>query len=461
MKNPKLLTQQLLSGLLFVAILGLLGWLSVSHNLKIDWTANKLNTLTEGSVKQLESMKDPIRFVSFSYQGGEDRGQVEAFVDKYQRFKKDVTLEFIDPSAQPRKVTEYNVSYAGQAFVEYQGRREALSTLNEQTVTAALQRLAFTGEKWIVFLTGHGERSIDDPQNLQGYAQFAQVLRDKGLKVQSVNLIETPKIPDNTSALVIASPKKALLDGEIKLIDEYVQQGGNLLWLADPDNPPGLDALAKSLGVQWQNGYAILPEYQMLGTGDPRLFVAVSYPPGPVTQGMDQVTVFPLARSLTAKPEAGWQDTPMLESSPQAWLEASEIGEDGVVSLDPKTGDIPGPLTLGLTLTRDRPGATPAPAAEGQPPAVPEQQRVALIGDADFLSDAYLGQLGNQQLGLNILQWLAARDSQINIDVPKAPDTSLYLSNTWLAVIALGFVIVLPLLLLGIGIGRWATRRRR
>ena len=48
-------------------------------------------------------------------------------------------------------------------------------------------------------------------------------------------------------------------------------------------------------------------------------------------------------------------------------------------------------------------------------------------GDADFLANAYLGEVGNQQLGLNLVQWLASRDAQLNVDVPKAPDTSLLL----------------------------------
>jgi len=86
---------------------------------------------------------------------------------------------------------------------------------------------------------------------------------------------------------------------------------------------------------------------------------------------------------------------------------------------------------------------------------------VVVIGDADFISNAYLGQLGNQQLGLNAVQWLAARDNQMNIDIPKAPDVNLFLPDWAIALLAGGFVLVLPLLLIGIGIGRWISRRRK
>ncbi|MDE0855942.1 MAG: hypothetical protein OSA97_16125, partial [Nevskia sp.] len=127
--------------------------------------------------------------------------------------------------------------------------------------------------------------------------------------------------------------------------------------------------------------------------------------------------------------------------------------------------DKPGPLTIGLTLSRAVPAAG-APAATpeaktGEDKPGTRQQRVAVVGDSDFLTDANLAQLGNKQLGLNLFQWLASRDALLNIDVPKAPDTSLYLPGwaTWLVVV--GYTLVLPVLLLGYGITRWVRRRRK
>lgn len=464
-KNKNLL-QQLFGGALFLGVIVMLGILSVRYSVKQDWTFNKRNTISAASQKQLASMKDPIKLIAFAYPGAPDRATVQFFADQYRRFKKDVELEFIDPSGQPQKVKEYNVSFAGEVVVEYQHRRENLRSMSEQTITGALQRLSYTGEKWIVFLEGHGERAVLDGKDQAAYTHFAQVLKEKGLSFQPLNLVKTPSIPDNTSVLVIASPRSAMLEGEIKLIDAYVKKGGNLLWLADPDATPGLQPVADTLGITWQNGYAVFPDYEVLGTGHPGIFAALDYPQNPVTQGLDQVTLFPLVRSLTAdKSGAGWTMLPLLTTSKEAWLETQPISEEGV-SLDTKAGDIAGPLIIGMTLTRELPdetAPTPAKPAEGEAPkpAATREQRVALVGDADFLSDASIGQLGNQQLGLNLVQWLASRDSQLNIDVPKAPDTNLFLPNWAVILIGAGFVIVLPLLLIGVGVTRWILRRRR
>jgi ABC-type uncharacterized transport system involved in gliding motility auxiliary subunit len=468
-KSQKLL-QQLVNGLLIAIVIGLLGWLSVHYKIEADWTANHRNTLTAGSQKLLKQLSGPIKFVDFDYANAETKPDVQQWVDRYHHFKSDVSVEFVDPSREPGKVKEYDVQQPGEVVLEYQGRREHLRSLSEPVITAALQRMTDSEEHFIVFLQGHGERSLEADGKDTSFDQFVAALKDKGLKAEPLNLVKTPKIPDNASALVIASPTQKLLDGEIKIINDWVAGGGNLLWLTDPDQATGLDALAKTLDITWLNGFAVFPDYQALGTGSPGVYVATDYPPNPVTEGFTEITAYPLTRALEwnkdAAKAAGWNVQPLLTTNENAWLETGKM--QGEIKFDEKDGDKPGPLTLGLTLTREI--KTPAAAetsADGAAkpdaakPAATRTQRVVLIGDSDFLSDADLPALGNKQLGLNVIQWLASRDAQLNIDVPKAPDSQLFLPGwaTWL--IGLGYTFVLPALLLGYGVTRWLVRRRK
>ncbi|WP_295687726.1 hypothetical protein [uncultured Nevskia sp.] len=68
---------------------------------------------------------------------------------------------------------------------------------------------------------------------------------------------------------------------------------------------------------------------------------------------------------------------------------------------------------------------------------------------------------GNKALAVALLQWLSSRDALIDVDVPRAPDIALNLPPWafWLA--GAGFTAIIPLLLLGFGIGRWLIRRRQ
>ena len=468
-QKKKILMQQLTSGLLFVAVIALIGFLSVRFKVEADWTAGNRNTISDASVQQLKSMSDPITFTAFISPSADVRQAIEGQIAKYQRFKSDIELSFIDPSTQPQKVRELGIGAAGEVVIEYQGRSENLRALSEQTITTALQRLAYAGEQWVVFLEGHGERRIegDEPDSL---AMFTQVLRDKGLKVRGLNLAKNPGIPDNTSVLVVASPQRNLLPGEQQIIADYVKAGGNLLWLADPEYDAGLQPVAEVLGVEWQDGYAIFPDFQMLGTGHPGFFLSFDYPPSPVTQGLYDITVFPLVRSISWQADSGFVVQPFLKTGPNSWLETGPIG--GNVTFDEAEGDIPGPLDIGVHLSRSVTPESTAESSEEGPdgaesaeeqsePAEAKSQRVALVGDSDFITNAYLAEISNQQLGLNLVQWLASRDEQLNIDIPEAPDNALYLPPWAIIALAACFVLVLPLGLIAFGVTRWVIRRRR
>ena len=83
------------------------------------------------------------------------------------------------------------------------------------------------------------------------------------------------------------------------------------------------------------------------------------------------------------------------------------------------------------------------------------------MGDGDFLSNTFLGNGGNLDLGLNTVNWLNHDDSLIAVGSRTAPDTTLNLSRTATAVMGFGFLFFLPLLLLGLGLTLWLKRRKR
>lgn len=451
MTKKQTLIQQIFSGLLFVAVLVMLGWLSVRYKTELDWTAGKRNSISVASQKQLAAMPDPIIFTAFIPSGdAEARNGLKFDVARYQRYKKNVTLTFVDPSAQPQKVRELNVQGAGEVVVEYQGRHENLHATTEPIMTTALQRLTFAGEQWVVFLEGHGERAINDSETQSGYGKFADALRGKGLKVQALNLAKTAKIPDNTSVLVLAGTMQEPLAGEVQLLQDYVAKGGALLWLNDSDSKAEIAPLAKELAVTWQKGVVIDPVAQELQL-PAGFYVPGGYPPNPITQGFDQYTLYPLAESVSADKGTTWNAIPLLNSSEHSWLE-TEPKMGGEVQYDGK--DIKGPLNVGLTLMREHKDGTGADTKS-------RAQRVVLIGNANFLTNTYLAQQGNQQFGINLMQWLASRDSQLNIDIPKAPDTSLNMPSWAVAAISISFVALLPLLQIGYGVMRWIVRRRK
>jgi hypothetical protein len=226
----------------------------------------------------------------------------------------------------------------------------------------------------------------------------------------------------------------------------------------DPGPMHGLDPLAKRLGLKFETGVVLDPNISqvgllLFGTDDPRVVLVPSYPPNDITRGFDLNTLFPIAGALKLAETGDWHGADILKTLTNTWLATGELS--GSVKFR-EGKDLPGPLTLGVALSRDRPGAP----RDSSPAAVPSQ-RVVVIADSDFLSSAFLGMGGNLQLGLNIVNWLSSDDRLIDVPARTAPDLSLQFSRFDMGIIGFGFVLGVPLLLLGSGLTIWFRRRRR
>jgi ABC-type uncharacterized transport system involved in gliding motility auxiliary subunit len=428
---------------LFLVAIGLLQWASREFHWQIDLTQNKRYSLSPASVAAVERLKGPVTVTGYAGERGQTRAAIRQFVGRYQKFKPDIKLEFVDPDREPERVRSAGVRFDGEIAIAYGEARETIepTSLNEESLTNAFTRLGHRGERWLVFLTGHGERSPERQANFDLSTWSAQ-LGKRGFKTRSVALGETPKIPENTTALVVAGPRADLLAGETGAVSDYVKRGGNLLWLLDPGPLHGLEPVAEQLGIELQPGVVVDPASQLLA-GDPTAIVVTNYGAQPIVRNFTLSTVFPQAAGLSVKAPSGWKSDILLDTGPRAWSETGSL--KGELRLD-KGKDIPGPLVLGVALTRE---------IEGR------EQRVIVVGDGDFLSNSVVANGGNLELGMSIANWLSQDDAYVNIPVRTARDRGLELSNTRQIVIGSIFLVFLPLALLGGGVGIWWRRRRR
>lgn len=455
-------TQRILSVLLTLALAGLLVWVTNKYSFDADWTAGNRNSLTPASEQVLDAMPGEIKLSIFAYPGPA-RDVLTVQTDRYLRYRPDIQFEFIDPGKNPQKVRELNIGSKDVLQISYQGRTQTLDgELSEQSLTNALQQLSVSSEQWLVFLEGHRERDPQEDSDA-GYSLIRKELERQGFKVRGLNLGESPLVPDNTAVLVIASPQNSLLSGEVQIIKDYVANGGNVLWVDDPGPRLGLSPLATYLGLAWDTGTVIYPDFRELGTGHPAAALVVNYPKHAITERMSGLTLFPFAGGLHSIPgNTDWKATPILKTPPRSWLETGSLDNNEVVFSE-DDGDRVGPIDIGFALERGAPeiNARTAESGEDADNGPAEQQRAVVVADSDFLSNAQINALGNMQLGVSLFQWLSNRDAHISVHVPAAPDSSLQLAPWQGRFIWWGYVLFLPLALLIIGIGRWSMRRRR
>jgi ABC-type uncharacterized transport system involved in gliding motility auxiliary subunit len=429
--------------LALLCLIGALAWLSSRYSAELDITRNNSNSLSQASQKLLESLPGEIRLIAYIKKDQGLRSQIAQLVDRYKRHKADLTLNFIDPDSQPEKVRELNIDATGAVIVEYQGRSEKLNFIDESSLTNALLQLANAEERWVTFLTGHGERAPDGIANFD-LGQFGKELERRKIRAQTLNLATMPDIPGNSALLVLSAPAVPLLAGEINLIKRYIQQGGNLLLLTDPGNHH-LDALLQTLGLRQLPGTLVDSSSKLYGINDPSFVLTSSYSSHPISQGFQTMTLYPVTAALAIGEETEFKPEELLKSAAQSWTETGPIA--GKILFDADGDEKQGPLAFAYALTRDLDQN--------------KQQRIVVAGDGDFLSNAYLGNVGNLDIGLRMINWLIHDDRFINIPAKTATDKSLQLSQTGVAVIGFGFLVIIPLLLIATGFYIWRKRKQR
>lgn len=429
---------------LFLIAVGLLVTLTREYTAQWDITRNSRNSLSQASTDVLKSLPGPVSITAYATQQdprlGDVRKIIREFVSLYSLAKPDLTLKFVDPAEQPQLTRSAGIQANGEMVVEYQGRNEHLTNLNEQMLTSLLTRLARAGKRMAFYLDGHGERKLDGMAN-HDLGDFGRKLEAKGFKTESLNLTLAQDVPDNASLLMIASPQVDLMPGEVEKLKKFLEKGGNLLWLIDQEPLHGLQPLAENLGLVLTPGTVVDPAAEQLNAS-PTMALGAVYGRHPATLGFNLVTAFPYARTIGSSEGKGWQASSLIEVAPQGWVETGKLDE--TMAYD-KNRDTPGPATIAIALERS---------------VEDRNQRVIVVGNGGFLSNTYLGNGGNLDLGLNLFNWLAGDDSLITIPTKAAQDTSLNLSKNAAAVIAIGFLIVLPLAFIGIGISTWWRRRK-
>lgn len=418
--------------------------------LRWDLTEDKENTLAPETLDVLESLPQGVVARAF-YTGRTSTATAEELLDEYAfNSGGKFSYEFIDPDNNPAQAQAAGVTKDGTIVLFMGDQKETVEYVTEQELTAALIRLMNPGGRVIYFLTGHGEYSLDKAGD-DSFTTLKNKLQDRDYTVQSLNLLATPKIPEDASVIVIGGVYKPVSEAEVVLLSDYLKGGGALVVLAEPtaltefgDNPdPLADYLLKDWGIRLNNDIVVDLQTQ-------QAFVAYSaqYGNHPITEKMfsrNLATAFPTARTVIAEPDASAKATELIFTSKNSWAE-SDLEALAGGNLSPDEGvDVFGPLSLAVVAEDPASGA-----------------RVAVFGDSEFAINAYFDVYGNGDMILNTIDWAAGQEEIISLTPKNVTQRTLVPPTVvTIGLILLGSLIVLPGLVVVGGITAWIIRRRR
>lgn len=472
----------LISAIFLFALIALYAFVK-DQNWRVDLTQRDSFSLTEAARDEIRKLgADPTRplvkitaFYGVSQAGRRDRDTL-LFDDYVESSNGKITYDFIDPDRNPIAVQEFGNPRPGQLVVAKVAEdgsldlenKEFVTTVTQEALTNAVLQVSAQGDFRAYFLTVDQGLQLED--NSEGGLSALQDNLDR-LKwtVKQLTLFEltSPESEDRLDSpadgvvLVIPGGETALPDDQLKLITDYLDQGGSLVLLPSVDVNDTLatadnlsNYLYEKFGLRFNRDFVIDPS---ASAGSPLTPLATEFDASSfITSifGQGSLMLFDVAHSIDINPTAplGVTVTQLAKSTAQSY---SKTGLTSVTAEDLRRADTDatGPFVLAASAENAVTGA-----------------RVVLFSSQFVPTNRYetLSAVGVQNLNavFRSLAWATGFDSFVT-EIPQVgfefrpQDTPVFAQDSELRTINLVTVVLLPFGILLLGFFVWWNTRTR
>ena len=257
--------------LILIAVFLLINLVFINLDLTpIDFTAEKLYTLSDESKEQVANIEQNVTLYFFGY---DEEDTAVTLAKQYNDTNDKITIQLINTSERPDLAAQYGVGTDSQLVAVQSSQRYKIidssemytfdsSTyqtidITEQKLTNAILDVTIAQKPQIYFLTGHGEYGIDSSLPME---QLKVYIENDVNDVNSLDLL-TSDMPETCDVLVIANPTSDFTDLETEKIQNYINNGGNIMWLQDPyafntnqGELTNVNKILSQFGISFSNG---------------------------------------------------------------------------------------------------------------------------------------------------------------------------------------------------------------
>lgn len=387
-----------------IAVLAMVA--SVTFRTSWDVSDTAANSLSPQTLAVLDGLEEDVHIYPLLPKRRKVvREQFWDLLRKYRDRSGHIKVEFIDPIQQPGRVAEIGVDARGQdlargltlikrarlvdgSTAEF---KQTFRGRDEEAVTNAVLEVGRTRDRVVGFIRGYGER--DPNSSASGGIQKArEALQDEYYTVVDVDLERD--VPGIVTVLVLPGPVQTIPDSHLDRLQNWLEQGGRLLALQDPESGSNLNDLLQKWGLRVSGRMVLDPRVNI--NGSPVFLKTDTYSDHPVVAHFNSrlPTAFARASSVSHF-ETG-----------EGLLYHQELITTGQSSyaMDENGHREPGPYALAAASWLRR-----------QDAGFDIETRVVAVGDSDFISNAYLAQNANRNFFLNALAWLGREEELITI----------------------------------------------
>ena len=444
-RSTRMGLNSLIAVVLVGAIVVIMNFLAARHAPEWDFSETQHFTLSRQTYQVLRKLEQNVAIKVFAHERSPKFASFRDLLTTYTKETPKVTVEFIDPERQPDLTKKYAISQIDTAVVESQSQQLYLSEASENEVTNALLRVTQTTKKRLLFLTGHGEKGLQDQQS-SGLSRARDALSKQGYQIDAIPEIVKNQAQD-VAVIVLASPQKPLTEEERASLQRFLQTGGHVLLLVDPQNEESVDALTEPWGVTLGKGIVVDEEHR-LGRGSPTALQIRTFTGHDITDEFTVPILLPVSRHINFDVTVGkdWEFVSLAQTSDNSWAEMNLTTTTPELNPDK---DLKGPLTIAAALT------SKITSQDTNGPA-----KIVIVGNSAFATNGYLTYPGNTDFFLKTVAWLADEGHLVSI-APKEPAFRPFVPNPSQEQALLFFqVLFLPLFTLFLGFSVWKKRRR-
>lgn len=486
-----------------LAFIGL-GYISSLPSLTayFDTTRFKDRTLTEKSQELVKRFKKPLKIVSYTnvvesnsqFGAPDNRIADMGRFELYERFKPDMKMEYVayyDSLVRYNDTSKTLMAKAKQAstalgfdfsklltpdqikkrinlipedntfvrFIEYDGKQMPLRMFNdmfvypgEPEINAALTRL-LDGPATAGMLTGNDERSANNGSD-RGYEAITKGLNirasliNQGFNVVDIDVNQTSKIPDSLTVLIVADPTIPFTAAQLQKINKFLDAGGNMMIAGEPGRQQILNPLLVTLGVTIMDG-TLLEESR---DNEPNV-VQAFFSPEAETYKLSfydgAMVMLPGVAGLAYQHTGPYKKQPILISNIKlSWKKTGTFDLKDKIVFDPSR-EQKASYPVALAITRN---------------VAKKEQRIMVLGDADFMSNVEVSrtspQVVNPSFVIKTMKWFSDGKYPISNPRPKAIDTVISVNRNQINIQKALFLGIIPLMIGAFG-GIILFRRKR
>lgn len=231
----------LLIAILIVAFIGINIWVQSMNFTPIDVTKEKLYTLSDESKNQIKNITQKVDMYFFGY---EDDNVYVQLAKQYNSINENINVETVKITERPDLAEKYGIDsdeaygivvqspdrykvLTESDFVTYDSNTYETIDISEQKMTNAILDTTMADKPKVYFLTGHEEYQLDTEMTTLGV-----YLANEVNEINTLDLLSS-EMPEDIDCLVIPSPNTDFSDVEVQKITDYINNGGNILWLND------------------------------------------------------------------------------------------------------------------------------------------------------------------------------------------------------------------------------------